>query len=134
MTRWKTDASLTAEGRERVFLMVTLLGQAPPIARQSNHANRQDGGDSVAAGTDPARATCQWLAFDGWIKQIEAGLGHNERVTDVWHPDPQGRSLRVIAGAAARVHIGPPAIRISNGATVTYHQHRAHDEIVKFSH
>lgn len=28
MTRWKTDASLTAEGRERVFLMVTLLGQA----------------------------------------------------------------------------------------------------------
>jgi hypothetical protein len=27
MTRWKTDPSLAPEGRERVFLMVTLLGQ-----------------------------------------------------------------------------------------------------------
>lgn len=61
-------------------------------------------------------------------------MHHNERVTDVWHPDPKGRTLRVVGGAGSRVHIGPPAIRISNGAVVTYHQPRAHDVITKFSH
>lgn len=31
MTRWKTDASLNQDGRERVFLMVTLLNQVRQV-------------------------------------------------------------------------------------------------------
>lgn len=31
MTRWKQDATLQQDGRERVFLMVTLLGQVKQV-------------------------------------------------------------------------------------------------------
>ena len=34
MSRWKTDASLSPDGREKVFLMVTLLGQVQMILRE----------------------------------------------------------------------------------------------------
>ncbi|HEY2253540.1 MAG TPA: hypothetical protein VGH74_20840 [Planctomycetaceae bacterium] len=34
MQRWKTDASLSPDGREKVFLMVTLLGQVQLVIRE----------------------------------------------------------------------------------------------------
>jgi len=34
MQRWKTDASLSPDGREKVFLMVTLLGQVQMVLRE----------------------------------------------------------------------------------------------------
>lgn len=34
MTRWKQDATLKQDGRERVFLMVTLLGQVKQVLAQ----------------------------------------------------------------------------------------------------
>jgi hypothetical protein len=34
ITRWKTDASLNPDGRERVFLMVTLLNQVRQVLTQ----------------------------------------------------------------------------------------------------
>jgi hypothetical protein len=34
MQRWKTDASLSPDGREKVFLMITLLGQVQMVLRE----------------------------------------------------------------------------------------------------
>lgn len=45
-------------------------------------------------------------------------MKYNERVTDVWFNDPQGRTLRIVSGVGSRVHAGPPAARISNGRMV----------------
>jgi hypothetical protein len=53
------------------------------------------------------------------VKQVESiHAQFNVSITDVWFPDPQGRSLRVVGGIAARVHVGEPAVQFSDGVHV----------------
>lgn len=50
------------------------------------------------------------------VRALERTLPYGLYVADVYHPAPPLK-IRTVSGHSARVHRGPPAVRLTNGVT-----------------